>query len=76
MKKRIIKKVERRLIVDKICELQERIDEYDRFLGDLLIMLTKRKPQVVIKHYAGCFADMIWDEAANLIKENEELQKK
>ena len=76
MKKRVIKKVEKRLIVDKLCELQKEIDEYERFMGDLFIMLNKRKPQWVIKHDAGEFADLIWDEAVKLIKENEDLLKK
>ena len=76
MKKRVIKKVEKRLIVDKLCELQKNIDEYERFMGDLLIMLKKRKPQSVIEHDAGDFADLIWDEAVKLIKENEDLLKK
>lgn len=76
MKKRVIKKVEKRLIVDKLCELQKKIDEYERFMGDLFIMLNKRKPQLVIKHDAGEFADWIWDKAVKLIKENEDLLKK
>ena len=57
-------------------ELQKKIDEYECFMGDLLIMLNKRKPQFVIKHDAGEFADWIWDEAVKLIKENEDLLKK
>lgn len=76
MKKRVIKKVEKRLIVDKLCELQKKIDEYERFMGDLFIMLYKRKPQLVIKHDAGEFADSIWNEVVKLIKENEDLLKK
>lgn len=76
MKRRVVKKVENGLMVDKICELQARIDEYERFLGDLLIMLSKRKPQVVLQHDAGDFSDWIWDETRKLIKENAELREK
>lgn len=76
MKKRVIKKVEKRLIVDKLCELQKTIDEYERFMGDLFIMLNKRQPQVVLQHDAGYFSDWIWNETRKLIKENEDLLKK
>lgn len=75
MKKRVIKKVEKRLIVDKLCELQKKIDEYERFLGDLLVMLSRKKSSVVIKHECGDYAGWIWDETERLIKENAELRE-
>jgi ADP-dependent phosphofructokinase/glucokinase len=76
MKNRVIKKVEKRLIVEKVCELQHKIDEYERFLGDLLIMLAKRQPQAVLQHDAGDFSNWIWDETRKLIKENADLREK
>lgn len=76
MKSRVVKKVEKGQMVVAICELQRTICEYQRFLGDLLIMLSKRKPQCVLKHDCDEFADWIWDETAKLIKENAELREK
>ena len=76
MKRRVAKKVERSQMVDAICELQRTICEYERFLGDLLIMLSKRKPQCVLEHRCGDFAGWIWDETAKLIRENGELRAK
>jgi hypothetical protein len=73
MKNRTVKKVERMVLVDKVCELQCKIDEYERFLGDLFIMLKRRMPQTVIKHECGDFAGLIWDETAKLINENSSL---
>jgi len=75
MKRRVVKKVERMQLVDKVCELQRQIDEYDRFLGDLLIMLNKKEPQTVIKHECGDWADWIWEKVRDLIKENKEHEK-
>lgn len=75
MKNRVIKKVEKRLIVEKVCELQHKIDEYERFLGDLLVMLSRKKSSVVIKHECGDYAWWIWDETERLIKENAELRE-
>ena len=76
MKSRVVKKVEKGQFVVAVCSLQRIICEYQRFLGDLLIMLSKRKPQCVVKHDCGEFADWIWDETAKLIKENAELRAK
>lgn len=76
MKSRIVKKVEKGQMVVAICSLQRTICEYERFLGDLLIMLSKRKPQCVLEHDCGEFAGWIWDETAKLIKENAELRAK
>lgn len=74
MKRRVVKKVEKGLMVDKICELQARIDEYERFLGDLLVMLSRKKSSIVIKHECGDYAGWIWDETERLIKENAALR--
>lgn len=76
MKSRVVKKVEKGQMVEAVCSLQRQICEYQRFLGDLLIMLSKRKPQIVIKHDCDDFAEWVWDQTAKLIKENEELRKR
>lgn len=75
MKNRIAKKVEKRTLADKLCELQREICEHERFEGDLLIMLAKRVPQCVIKHNVEN-GDWIWDEVRKLINENKELKAK
>ena len=80
MKRRLIKKVERMMLVDKVCELQRGIDEYDRFLGDLMLMLITKNPE----HKALAsdlarnhdYANEIWGRVVNLIKENAELREK
>lgn len=76
MKTRVVRKVEKGQLVVAVCSLQRQICEYQRFLGDLLIMLSKRKPQSVIKHDCDDFAEWIWDQTAKLIEENEELRKR
>ena len=80
MKKRVIKKVERHMLADKICELQRQIDEYDRFLGDLLIMLVKKNPDIwVIRHdfiKDNDYGNFIWIKVRELIKENADLRAK
>ena len=76
VKRRVAKKVERSVMAEKICELQMRIDEYDRYLGDLLIMICKGEPQCVVEHSCYERADWIWDEVLKLIKENRELKEK
>ena len=76
MKTRVVRKVEKGQMVDKICELQSKICEYDRFLGDLLVMLSRRKPHVALAHGCGDLAEWIWDQTAKLVKENEELRKR
>lgn len=73
MKNRVVKKVERKMLVDKLCELQREICEHERFEGDLLIMLAKRVPQCVLKHDVEN-GDWIWDEVRKLINENKELK--
>lgn len=62
-------------IADKLCELQRDIDEHDRFLGDLTVMLSKRVPQRVVKHDVW-MAGWIWDAVRDLIEENKEMKAK
>lgn len=79
MKKGLIKKVETKLAVDKICELQSHIDEYRRFLGDIFVMLAKRRTgQWVIEHRVegDDYMDFIWRECEKLVDENKELRAK
>ena len=76
MKRRIEKKVERSMMASKICELQQKIDEYNRFLGDLTIMLVKKAPGMwVIEHDVEGDNYMSWilDECEKLLKENDRL---
>lgn len=75
MKNRIARKAEKWMLVDKLCELQRKICEHERFDGDLLIMLAKRVPQCVIEHDVEN-GDWIWDEVRKLINENKELKAK
>lgn len=78
MKRRVEKKVERRMLVDVLCEKQRRIDEYERFIGDLLIMLHKKEPQCVIKHgypdQRVSEMGFIWDEVLKLLKKEEKYE--
>lgn len=75
MKNRIARKAEKRMLADKLCELQRKICEHERFDGDLLIMLSKRVPQCVIEHDVEN-GDWILDEVRKLINENKELKAK
>lgn len=75
MKNRIVRKAEKRMLADKLCELQRKICEHERFEGDLLIMLSQRVPQCVIEHDVKN-GDWIWDEVRKLINENKELKAK
>lgn len=94
MKKRIAKKRDKQLtslallceriasnVIGKVSDalrLQSDLDEYRRFIGDLLIMLVKKEPQCVIQHSVprDDMIGWIWDEVHNLIKENKELAQK
>ena len=77
MKNRVVKKVEKRMLVDKVCELQREICEHERFEGELLVMLVKRNPEMtVIKHGdSSDYFDIIWDRVVELLKENERLAR-
>lgn len=78
MKRRIEKKVERSMMASKICELQQNIDEYNRFLGDLTIMLVKKTTGMwVIDHHVDGdnYMSWIWSECEKLLKENDRLAR-
>lgn len=75
MKKRKIKRSPLD-IVDRCIDLQAKLDEHRRFLGDLLIILCK--PGVehkAIKHDIE-MADFIWDKIHDIISENRNLKEK
>jgi hypothetical protein len=62
--------------VDGLLELQRKIDEYERFLGDLTVMLMcPEKEHRCIQHNVE-LGDFIWRKVEELIKENRELKKK
>lgn len=80
MKKRVVKKVVRMSLVEKVCELQRDIDEYDRFLGDLMLMLITKNPNHralasdLAKNHD--YANEIWIRVVKLMKENADLREK
>lgn len=76
MKNRIAKKAEKRMLTDKLCELQREICEYERFVSDLVIMLSKGKSITVAKYTCNECASWIWDHVQILIHENKELKAK
>lgn len=77
MKNRVVKKVEKRMLVDKVCELQREICEHERFEGDLFIMLMKGEPQCVVEYNCNSdYTGWIWEKVRDLLKENKELAQK
>lgn len=80
MKNRTVKKIERMVLVEKVCELQRGIDEYDRFLGDLMLMLITNNPEHkalasdLAKNHD--YANEIWNRVVKLMKENADLREK
>jgi hypothetical protein len=75
MKRRTVNKVERMQLVDKVCELQRQIDEYERYMGDIFIMLFKEEPQNVIEHVGIWEGKNIWNRIKELIAENKALKE-
>ena len=76
MKQKVVKKVEKRMLVDKVCDLQREICEYERFLGDLIILLAEKKSHTAIENHCHECAGWIWDKIDGLIQENKELKAK
>ena len=76
MKRRVVKKVEKRMLVDKVCDLQREICEYERFILDLVMMLSKRKSLTVVEHRCHEWAGWVWDKIEGLIQENKDLKAK
>lgn len=76
MKNRLVKKVERKMLVDKLCELQREICEHERFEGDLLVMLCTGKtgPRHLCYGSSEDFMDSIWDKVQDLVNENKKLK--
>lgn len=75
MKRRVVKKVEKMMVVEKLCQLQQEIDEHLRFEGDLLIMLCTENPDMkVIAHGdRSSYMAGIWDVCVRLLNENKRL---
>lgn len=59
-------------IVEFACRLQEDLDEYRRFCGDLLVSLVKREHRMFVRHSLRDGSDMfkeIWQEVDKLLDE-------
>lgn len=69
MKRRVRNKVELRSLTEKVCELQREICEYERFVGDLTLMLYKEEILTKVKYDLPYPADAVWEKIVELIKE-------
>jgi hypothetical protein len=49
-------------MTSKICELQRTIDEYERFVGDLLILVIKGDRFALEHDLPNSNAGVLWDE--------------
>ena len=79
MNRRVRNKVEKQTCADKICELQRDICEHERFLGDLLIMLSRPKQDrhFIVHRTKSCeYFESVWDMVCDLMKERDELAQK
>lgn len=54
-------------MVDKVCELQRQVCEYERYVKDLAIMLSKEEAQSVARHDIPYPADWVWDRIRDMI---------
>ena len=66
-------------IVEMACRMQEDLDEYRRFCGDLLIALVNREHRMCVRHGLKDGDDMfdaIWDELDKLLREVNDLREK
>ena len=77
MKKRITKKKIRTFdgaieLIEMVMSLQYELDEANRFLGDLLILLVDREHKCLESSHD--LAGPIWNEVIKLLKENRELR--
>lgn len=68
MKQRVERKVERSMMAGKICELQHTIDEYERFVGDLLILVIKGDKYVIAHDLPNSNAGILWDKVCEMVK--------
>lgn len=62
-------------LVDKVCELQRQICEYERYVKDLAVMLAKGEVLTVVIHEVPYPADWVWDEIEKIIKEKDNAGK-
>jgi hypothetical protein len=77
MKRRVVKKVEKMMVVEKLCQLQQEIDEHLRFEGDLLVMLCTENPDMKVIDHGDCASYMagIWDTCVRLLNENKRMAR-
>lgn len=57
-------------LVQKVCELQREVCEYERFLADLLLMLIEKDPdRNAVEHEVleSGLADSVWATAKKLL---------
>jgi hypothetical protein len=54
-------------LVDKVCELQRQLCEYERYVNNLAIMLSKGEAQTVRKHDVPYPADWVWDKIRDMV---------
>ena len=81
MKKRVVKKhrdiVEETLAyLDRILGVQYELDEANRFLGDLLVILLDRDTEHKCLEHMNDFATPIYREVCALINENRDLKER
>ena len=62
--------------VNKICELQERVCEYERFMFDLTVMLAMKKRDLVLPRISDTNAVYVVDRIRQILRENEEMARK
>ena len=73
MKRRVVKKVEKMMVVEKLCQLQQEIDEHERFLGDLMIMLITDNPDHKALAVDLIYTNEIWRRVQKLMQDNRKL---
>ena len=77
MKRRVVRKVEKMMLVDKLCQLQQDIDEHLRFEKDLLVMLLKRDPEMTVIMHGdrNDYFEIIWRKVVELLRENNSMAR-
>lgn len=62
--------------IEHLLGLQRELDEYQRFCGELIIILSKPDENHTFLKSDITEADFIWEQVWKLIKENKELKEK
>lgn len=55
--------------VNRICEMQKEIDQYDYFLANLLIRLCQPDAQVIGIETNSPYSNIIWEEIDKLLNQ-------